>query len=67
MRFLVVIGPTLPLHQTDFLGTIDFCRRTVSTIWHTMEVATMMSIFYFAVDDGDGGGSDVKVGTIWLA
>ncbi|QCE02183.1 mandelonitrile lyase [Vigna unguiculata] len=28
------IGPALPLHQTDYTRMADFCRRTVSTIWH---------------------------------
>ncbi|KAL9304588.1 hypothetical protein ACSQ67_021851 [Phaseolus vulgaris] len=28
------IGPALPLHQTEFPRMADFCRRTVSTIWH---------------------------------
>ncbi|CAJ1951457.1 unnamed protein product [Sphenostylis stenocarpa] len=28
------IGPALPLHQTDYSRMADFCRRTVSTIWH---------------------------------
>ncbi|KAJ1429237.1 Glucose-methanol-choline oxidoreductase, N-terminal [Sesbania bispinosa] len=28
------IGPALPMDQTDYLQMADFCRRTVSTIWH---------------------------------
>ncbi|KAL2321454.1 hypothetical protein Fmac_025833 [Flemingia macrophylla] len=28
------IGPALPLHQTDYPRMADFCRRTVTTIWH---------------------------------
>lgn len=28
------IGPALPSDQTDFVEMADFCRRTVSTIWH---------------------------------
>lgn len=28
------IGPALPLHQSDFPSMADYCRRTVSTIWH---------------------------------
>ncbi|TKY64690.1 (R)-mandelonitrile lyase [Spatholobus suberectus] len=28
------VGPALPLHQTDYTRMADFCRRTVSTIWH---------------------------------
>ncbi|XP_050382801.1 (R)-mandelonitrile lyase-like [Argentina anserina] len=28
------IGPALPLDQFDFEEMADFCRRTVSTIWH---------------------------------
>lgn len=28
------IGPALPNDQTDYAEMADFCRRTVSTIWH---------------------------------
>ncbi|PRQ47798.1 putative (R)-mandelonitrile lyase [Rosa chinensis] len=28
------IGPELPVDQSDFDQMADFCRRTVSTIWH---------------------------------
>ncbi|MED6169000.1 hypothetical protein PIB30_118372 [Stylosanthes scabra] len=28
------VGPALPQNQDDFLQMADFCRRTVSTIWH---------------------------------
>ncbi|XP_052116070.1 (R)-mandelonitrile lyase-like [Arachis duranensis] len=28
------VGPALPPDQDDFLQMADFCRRTVSTIWH---------------------------------
>ncbi|KAJ7952023.1 (R)-mandelonitrile lyase-like [Quillaja saponaria] len=30
-RFL---GPALPIDQSDYVQMADFCRRTVSTIWH---------------------------------
>ncbi|CAI0410464.1 unnamed protein product, partial [Linum tenue] len=28
------VGPALPVDQSDFEQMADFCRRTVSTIWH---------------------------------
>ncbi|XP_050228989.1 (R)-mandelonitrile lyase-like [Mercurialis annua] len=28
------VGPALPVDQSDFAQMADFCRRTVSTIWH---------------------------------
>ncbi|XP_065853373.1 (R)-mandelonitrile lyase-like [Euphorbia lathyris] len=28
------IGPELPVDQSNFVQMADFCRRTVSTIWH---------------------------------
>jgi mandelonitrile lyase len=28
------IGPALPLDQSNYLQMADFCRRTVSTLWH---------------------------------
>ncbi|KAF2302903.1 hypothetical protein GH714_010886 [Hevea brasiliensis] len=28
------IGPALPVDQSDYVQMADFCRRTVSTIWH---------------------------------
>ncbi|KAG8635550.1 hypothetical protein MANES_16G045700v8 [Manihot esculenta] len=28
------VGPALPADQNDFVEMADFCRRTVSTIWH---------------------------------
>lgn len=28
------VGPALPIDQTNYVQMADFCRRTVSTIWH---------------------------------
>ena len=28
------VGPALPIDQTNYVKMADFCRRTVSTIWH---------------------------------
>ncbi|KAJ8900046.1 hypothetical protein K2173_024161 [Erythroxylum novogranatense] len=28
------VGPALPTHQSNFLRMAQFCRQTVSTIWH---------------------------------
>ncbi|XP_027344840.1 (R)-mandelonitrile lyase-like [Abrus precatorius] len=28
------VGPALPIDQSNYLEMADFCRRTVSTIWH---------------------------------
>ncbi|KAJ7962706.1 (R)-mandelonitrile lyase-like [Quillaja saponaria] len=28
------VGPALPIDQSDYVQMADFCRRTVSTIWH---------------------------------
>ncbi|KAE9621249.1 putative (R)-mandelonitrile lyase [Lupinus albus] len=28
------VGPALPIDQSDYVEMADFCRRTVSTIWH---------------------------------
>ena len=30
----IYIGPALPLDQSNYLQMADFCRRTVSTLWH---------------------------------